>query len=65
MKIKVSYGELVSGPGYNNRQASAEIELDVNSNVDAAFEKAWKKCKNEVNKQLHPEMRIQDDDIPF
>lgn len=68
MKITVSYSELVSGPGYNNRQARAEIEQEVNGNLDEAFENAWNVCKREVGKQLQPEQVPYisiDDDTPF
>lgn len=65
MKISVSYSELVSGPGYNNRQAKAEMEFDVTTDLNAAFDKAWKICKREVAKQLFPEKQNDFPEIPF
>jgi hypothetical protein len=54
MKIRVCYSELVSGPGYNNRKAEAEIEVTVENkaDLDIAYQKAWERVKNEVKKQL-------------
>lgn len=59
MKIRVSYAELKSGPGYNNKKAEAEIEVDVVGDIDKAFTRAWDKVKAEVRKQLD------DEEIPF
>ncbi|MDE4542285.1 hypothetical protein [Thermoanaerobacterium sp. R66] len=59
MKIRVSYAELKSGPGYNNKKAEAEIEVDVAGDIDKAFTRAWDKVKAEVRKQLD------DEEIPF
>ncbi|MDQ7095968.1 hypothetical protein REC12_20445 [Desulfosporosinus sp. PR] len=62
MKIKVSYSELVSGPGFNNRRAEAELEVTVenNHNLDAVYQKAWDRVKGEVKRQLGA-----NEDIPF
>lgn len=54
MKIKVSYSELKSGPGFNNRKAEAELEVEVNGDIAKAFEKAWRIVKDEVQNQLDP-----------
>lgn len=64
MKIRVSYAELKSGPGYNNQRAEAEIEVEVNGSLDAAFQKAWEKVKSEVKRQLQGDDKITDD-FPF
>ncbi|AYO30831.1 hypothetical protein D2962_09585 [Biomaibacter acetigenes] len=60
MKIRVAYSELKSGPGYNNRKAEAEIEIDVTGNLDSTFQRAWERVKSEVKRQLD-----YNDDIPF
>lgn len=62
MKIRVSYSELVSGPGFNNRRAEAELEVTVenNSNLDATYKKAWDRVKGEVKRALGT-----DHDVPF
>lgn len=64
MKIRVSYSELVSGPGFNNRRAEAELEVTVENAaaLDGAYLKAWERVKGEVNRQLTPNS---DDDVPF
>ena len=66
MKIKVSYSELVSGPGFNNRRAEAELEITVEGgfeNLDKAYNKAWEKVKSEVKRQLSSPNN--NDDLPF
>jgi len=62
MKIRVSYSELISGPGFNNRRAEAELEVTVEnkSDIDATYSKAWERVKSEVKRQLGA-----DPDIPF
>lgn|GEM_PF-1904493 len=73
MKIRVSYAELQTGPGYNNKRAEAEIEIEVKhtGNLDAAFENSWERVKAEVKRQLDeperetPQVDLEDDDIPF
>ena len=42
MKIRVVYSELVSGPGFNNRRAEAELEVTVEnpSALESAYHKA-------------------------
>lgn len=63
MKIRVSYSELVSGPGFNNRRAEAEIEVTVEGNneaLDNAYQKAWNRVKSEVRRALG-----EPDDIAF
>lgn len=57
MKIRVSYSELKSGPGYNNRRAEAEIEMDqtdiqINGGIDTAFDRIWQKAREEVKRQM-------------
>ncbi|HHW03378.1 MAG TPA: hypothetical protein GXX35_11340 [Thermoanaerobacterales bacterium] len=52
MKIRVAYSELKSGPGFNNKKAEAELEVDVTGNIDNAFQKAWEKVRAEVERQL-------------
>ncbi len=62
VKIRVSYSELKSGPGYNNRKAEAEIEIEVSDgNIDRAYQKAWDRVISEVHRQLDRP----GDDIPF
>lgn len=64
MKIRVNYSELVSGPGYSNRRAEAELEVDVKdeSELSEALNKAWLRVKEEVNRELRP---LPDDELPF
>jgi hypothetical protein len=61
LKIRVSYSELKSVPGYNNRKAEAEIEIEVvdPKKLDESFQWAWGKTKSEVSRQLG------DEEIPF
>ncbi len=63
MKIRVSYSELKSGPGYNNQKAEAEIEMEVHGDLNRAFDKAWQKVKTEVKRQLEPIINV--DELPF
>lgn len=67
MKIRVSYAELKSGPGYENKRAECSIELEVNGDLNTTFEKAWKRCKKEVANQLSDKQTelFPDEDIPF
>lgn len=64
MKIRVSYSELVSGPGFNNRKAEAEIEIEVpmDKNLPGVYDRAFALVKREVRKQLDAKS---DDDLPF
>jgi len=65
MKIKVNYSELISGPGFNNRKAEAELELTVEGGFEGlgkAYSKAWGIVKDEVAKQLQKQS---EDVIPF
>ncbi|HOV79540.1 MAG TPA: hypothetical protein PK728_05485 [Bacillota bacterium] len=52
MRIRVSYAELKSGPGYNHQRAEAEIEVEVNGDLDKAFGRLWERARQEVKKQL-------------
>ena len=66
MKIKVSYSELKTCGGYNNKRAEAELELDetdiqMNGGADSAFRKAWKEVKRQVRVRLENDS----DEIPF
>jgi len=62
MKIRVSYSELVSGPGFNNRKAEAELKVTVENkaDLDVTYSKAWDRVRSEVRRQLGS-----DPDIPF
>lgn len=64
MKIRVSYAELKTGPGYNNQRAEAEIEVDVFdvNDIDIAYRRAWDRVKKEVEKQLFQDSK---DSLPF
>jgi len=64
MKIRVSYSELVSGPGFNNRRAEAELEVTVENAaaLDSTYQKAWERVKGEVRQALNKD---NDEDIPF
>lgn len=66
MKIRVNYSELISGSGFNNRRAEAEIEVTVENKADigVTYQKAWKLVTSEVKKQLGQE-QDKDDGIPF
>ena len=71
MKIRVSYSELRS-ENFNNRNARAQIEIDVNEQgLDAAFADAWRVAKRQVSLQLdgNPADRLrefdQSDGMPF
>jgi hypothetical protein len=63
LKIKVSYSELVSGPGFNNRQAKAELEVTVEgkATLDDAYRNVWDIVTSEVKNQL----QRTEPDIPF
>ena len=63
MKIKVSYSELKSGPGYNNQRAEAEIEVEVQGDMNQAFDEAWQIVRTEVKRQLEPIINV--DELPF
>ncbi len=70
MKIRVSYSELKSGPGYNNQRAEAEIEMEVHGDINQAFDETWQIVKTEVKGQLQPVINdldpdIIDNDLPF
>lgn len=70
MQIRVSYSQLISGPGYNNQRAEAEITLTpedivLNDGYVYAFQWAWRKVKAEVHEQLGIVPDKHDDDIPF
>jgi hypothetical protein len=64
VKIRVSYSELKTEPGFRNKRAEAEIEVEVNGREDiaVAYDKAWGIVKNEVRKQLD---RSDSEDLPF
>ncbi|KUO75547.1 MAG: hypothetical protein APF81_27400 [Desulfosporosinus sp. BRH_c37] len=65
MKIRVSYSELVSGPGFNNRRAEAELEVTVENKADieGTYKKAWERVKSEVKRQLT--ISNDNDEVPF
>lgn len=68
MKIRVSYGETRSDGNYNNRRASAEIEITVEGqSLDDAFDRAFRRVKKEVRKQLDQgrEDSVTEDSFPF
>ncbi len=70
MKIRVSYSKLQSDLGYNNRRAEAEIEVEVDGDLSAQFDDAWKIVREQVERQLRPEVArpeqlAQEEDVPF
>jgi metal-dependent amidase/aminoacylase/carboxypeptidase family protein len=67
MKIRVSYAELKSGPGYNNQRAEAEIELEVRGDIEKTYDQAWALVKRQVKAILNPEIKQPpiDDGLPF
>lgn len=70
MQIRVSYSQLISGPGYNNQRAEAEITLTpedivLNGGYVHAFQWAWRQVRTEVQKQLGIVTADDDQDIPF
>lgn len=62
MRIKVSYSELKSTSDYGNRKAEAELEIEVNGDINEAYTKAWQKVRSEVKKQFEPNYH---EDLPF
>jgi len=55
MKAKyVTYGELLTGPGYNNKKVELTIEINEFEKADEAFEKAkqWVQNKLGINPEL-------------
>ncbi|VBB05590.1 Hypothetical protein LUCI_0800 [Lucifera butyrica] len=65
MKLKVSYGQTKSLPGFNNVRANAEFEVEVNdiTKIDDAYQHAWKIVRDQVNKNLEP--GLPQEEIPF
>lgn len=64
MRIRVSYAELKSGPGYNHRRAEAEIELEVHGDIEKAYNQAWALVKHQVKSVLE-EKPTPFNDAPF
>ena len=65
MKIRVAYSKLQSGLGYNNQSAKAEIEVEVDGDLGAQFDDAWKIVREQVERQLRPEEVRPVDEVPF
>ena len=66
MKLRVSYSELVSGPGFNNRRAEAELEgtVENSADLDRTFQMAWDRVKREVSGQLGKGQDLEDIAFP-
>jgi len=67
MKLRVSYSELVSGPGFNNRRAEAELEVTVenSADLDKVYQTAWDRVKREVKGQLGKGQDLEDITFPL
>lgn len=73
MKIRVAYSELKSDQGFNNRRASAEMEIEVipgvtHDDINTAFVDSFEEVIRQVKDQLiytGPETSSPSEDTPF